>query len=391
MSKEKSHLIIGIDLGSSTLKMCAVLHHPYGELSPEILDLVELKSEAIHKGDILDEEILARDINRALNQFSEKVLNRKSKTLIVALNVAGLGSVTNSGQVLMASINNEITKSDLERLEKDASLAVASIKNKSIIFTSAIRYRLDQNEISGNPLSLVGKKLEGKFLFAYTNTTYLNKIETVFNKLALDFEDLEVGIVAESIPLLNSRQRIAGTVLINFGHSTTSFIVFENNRPLMISVLGLGSDDITKDLALGLQISLEEAESLKLNKSELSYSKRKLEDIIEARVEYICEKINLELDKIRRRELLPGGVILTGGGSKLPGIDLLFKKYLKLPVKLAEKEIREFSENQVLDPVYARAYGVTFLAPTISNDYKVSKFFSQIFRNFLNFFKKLLP
>ena len=121
----------------------------------------------------------------------------------------------------------------------------------------------------------------------------------------------------------------------------------------MTSILGIGSNDITNDIALGLQVSLEEAENIKIGKSDMSFSKRKLEEIVEARIEFICEKINLELDKINRRELLPGGVILTGNGSKLTRIDNMFKNYLKLPIKFANQEIREFSNEQLIDSSFA--------------------------------------
>lgn len=391
MSKEKSHLIVGIDIGSNTIKMCAVLHYDNPNLIPKVLDIVEVETEAVYKGNITDEDILMRDINQAINQFSDKVFSKKSHIIVVGLNTVGIGSVTNSSHVLTSSINKEVSKLDLDRLEKEASIAVAQIKNKKIVFTSAIRYRLDQNEILGSPLGLLGKKIEGKFLFVYSASDYIDKIENAFTKLGLNIEDLEVGSIAESIPLLNRRQRISGTALINFGHSTTSLIVFENNKPILVSILGYGSDDITKDIALGLQLTLEEAENIKIGKSDLAYSKRKFEDIVEARIEFICEKINLELDKINRRELLPGGIILTGGGSKLFGIDNLFKKYMKLPIRYAEEEIKEFSENQILDSNYARAYGLTFLAPSISSNFRFSKYFKNFFKSIGSFFKKLTP
>lgn len=391
MSKEKNHTIIGIDLGSHSLKMCAVLHSENPNLIPRVLDVVENETESIYRGEIIDEAKLLKEITETLSKFDSKIFTKQGQTFVVGLNVGGINSTTNSGHILTTSLNKEINNTDLDRLEREAATAVAMMKNKKIIYTSPLRYRLDSNETTDNPIGLTGKKVEGKFLFTYSPINYVEKVENTFNNLNLKIEELETGVVAESIPLMNRRQRIAGSALVNLGHSTTSIIVFENDKPIHISVLSVGSDELTRDIALGLQISLEEAEKIKLNRDEFSYSKRKLEDIIEARIENISEKINQELDKINRRELLPGGIILSGGGSKLIGVDTLFKKYLKLPVRMANDEIISFSREQLVDPTYARAYGLTFLATMANNNYEFNLYFKNIFKKIVKFFKKLTP
>ena len=88
---------------------------------------------------------------------------------------------------------------------------------------------------------------------------------------------------------------------------------------------------------------------------------------------------------------MPGGIVLTGNGSKLPKIEYMFKHYMKLPIKFAEEEIRNFSDGQLGDSAYARAYGLTFLAPIITSDYRVGKIFKNFFKNIKAFLKKLLP
>jgi hypothetical protein len=84
-------------------------------------------------------------------------------------------------------------------------------------------------------------------------------------------------------------------------------------------------------------------------------------------------------------------VLLTGGGSKLSKIDYMIKNNLKLPVKFANEEVREFSDGQLKDSSFARVYGLTFLAPTVSVNYNVKKIFDDFFKNVRNLFKKLLP
>ncbi len=390
MSKDKSHLIVGIDIGSNTTKLCAVTHSENPNIIPEILDLVEVESQGVYKGNIIDEKELINTLYKIIKETKENIFNKKTHILL-SLNAAGINSVINNGSILNSSITNEITKLDLERLEKESAISVANIKNKKIIHTIPIRYKIDNNEITNNPIGMIGKRIEGKFLFIFSPTLYVENLEKVFSQIKINIEDIVVGTFAESVVILNKKQKTAGTGLINIGHSTTSIIVYENSSPILTSILGVGSNDLTNDIALGLQVSLEDAENIKIGKSDLSYSKRKLEEIIEARLEFICEKINLELSKINRKELLPGGIILTGGGSKLSNIDQIFKNNLKLPIKFANQEIREYSNNQIIDSCYARVYGLTFLAPIVSTNYSIKNIFKNIFLNIQSLFKKILP
>ncbi len=390
MKKEKCHFIIGIDIGSNTTKVCAVSHFEKNLHNPELIELQEVNTEGVYRGNIVNEKELANTIYKAINSFKSDVFKKKTH-IILSLNASSINSGTNTTSIINSSINNEVTRLDLERLEKEAQISVANIKNKRLIHTIPIKYKIDHNEVYGLPLGMFGKRIEGKFLFVFCPTLYIEKLESIIKEIKLNIEDLLVGTFAEGITLLNKKQRVAGTALVNIGHSTTSMLVYENNNTIYTSVLGVGSNDITNDIALGLQVSLEDAEKIKLGESDLSFSKRKLEEIIEARIEFIAEKINQELDKINRRELLPGGIVLTGNGSKLVKIDYLLKNYLKLPIKFANEEIRNFSDGQIEDSAYARVYGLTFLAPIVSSEYRIDNFFKNILKNITTFLKKLLP
>ncbi len=352
--------------------------------------MIEVETQGVYKGNIINEKELIDTIYRGIKEFKEDIFTRKTHT-ILSLNASGINSIINNGSILNSSITNEITKFDLEKLEKETAISVANIKNKKIIHTIPIRYKVDNIETPNTPIGMIGKRIEGKFLFVFSPTLYVEALENILAEIKINIEDIVVGPFAESIIILNKKQRTAGTALINIGHSTTSIIVYENNTPILTSILPIGSNNITNDIALGLQVSLDEAENIKIGKSDLSYSKRKLEEIIEDRIEFICEKINIELDKINRRELLPGGVILTGAGSKLTNIDNMLKNYLKLPIKFSNQEIREYSNGQINDSCYARVFGLTFLAPIVSPDYSVNSYFKNIFKKIHSLIKKILP
>jgi cell division protein FtsA len=121
-------------------------------------------------------------------------------------------------------------------------------------------------------------------------------------------------------------------ILANIGAETVSIVVFENNIPISLEVFPIGSVDITHDIALGLKIPLDDAERIKLGSDTgVSVSRKKLEEIIDARLSDIFELIENHLKKIGRNGLLPAGIIMIGGGSGTPNIEEVAKATLKLP------------------------------------------------------------
>jgi cell division protein FtsA len=139
-------------------------------------------------------------------------------------------------------------------------------------------------------------------------------------------------------------------------------LVYENNIPLLVSTIPVGGDDITKDIALGLKITLEEAEEIKCGRGQ-THSKRRVEEIVEARLEDLCKKITKEFSRIGRQELLPAGIVVCGSSSQVMRLEYVFRSELKLPIKIASNELVRLTSDVLRDSGWARVYGLTFLAP----------------------------
>ena len=184
---------------------------------------------------------------------------------------------------------------------------------------------------------------------------------------------------------LTKKQKIAGVALIIIGAGVTSILFYENNVPLLVSTIPVGGDDITKDIALGLKVTLEEAEEIKCGRAQQSYSKRRVEEIIEARLEDLCVKINKELSRIGRQELLPAGVVVCGSSSSIPNLEIVFRNELNLPIKISSHELTRLTNDFLRDSGWARAYGLTFLAPNDSENDALK----EILTSFINHVKKL--
>lgn len=200
-------------------------------------------------------------------------------------------------------------------------------------------------------------------------------------RTGLDIEDLVLSILAAAEGLLSGRQKELGVLLVNIGASTTSVVVFEEGDVIHTAILPIGSDHITSDLAIGLRTSVDVADKVKIEcgdalpkdytkKEEINLkdfdgedvlvSQKYIAEIIEARVEEIFERVDIELRKIERSGMLPAGAVLTGGGSKLPNIVEVAKRKLRLPASMGKPLKGNLVIDRVNDPVFSTALGLVF-------------------------------
>jgi cell division protein FtsA len=227
---------------------------------------------------------------------------------------------------------------------------------------------LNGKRVLGKPLGLKGMRLEVKVLYITSLSHHLSDLLTICDEADVEVQDVIAAPIASSISTLTKTQKIAGCVVTNIGAETTSIMVFENNMPVSMEVFQIGSNDITNDIALGLKISLEDAELIKLGQGKATdYSRRKLDEIIIARLSDIFDLIEDHLRKIDRSGLLPAGIILTGGGSGILNIEELARLALRLPSKLSHIKLEGNIKNMSRDIEWTVGYGL-ILANLAPND-----------------------
>jgi cell division protein FtsA len=253
-------------------------------------------------------------------------------------------------------------------------------------------------------------------------TSQIKNLTKCVYRTGLDIEDLVLSILASSEAVLTNRQKELGVILVNIGAATTSLIVFEEGDVLHTSVIPIGSDHITSDLAIGLRVSIDTAEKVKLNygtavpkdilkKDEINLadidqtvsaedatvSRKYIAEIIEARAEEIFEKIDSELKKVDRSGSLPAGVVLIGGGAKLPGIVEVAKRKLKLPACLGFAQNLTSAIDKVQDLGFLTAVGLVVWGDQLTKGKKlrfsISQFKSvaQVGEKIRGWFKDLMP
>jgi cell division protein FtsA len=259
----------------------------------------------------------------------------------------------------------EVKKKDIEKaLDACEHLVSKKCLNVRIIHAIDLKYQLDGEMIHGNPLGLTGKKLSCKAIVVTAQEHHFEDLVAAVNEAGLDILDVVASPLAVGLAALEKRQMMTGCAMLDIGAETTSLVVYEDGLPFSLHVFAIGASDITNDIALGFRIPLDQAEKLKLGKQDpvQQYSRSKIEDIIEARLFDVFELVDKHLHKIGRQGLLPGGIIIAGGGSILNKIDEYSKAALKLPSRVVRLDQNQSIKRKLPDNSWLLAYGLSAIA-----------------------------
>jgi len=356
------NISVGIDIGTYQIKIVVVENtREDGKLTHKIIGTGFAESKGLRHGYIINAADTSKSLRVALAE-AERTSGFKIKRAFLSIGGIGVGSTVSQGSIIIPRADSEITEIDIKNV-----LAVAESEipthvsiNKKIIHTIPISYKIDGRTVLGRPVGMKGIKFEVKALFITCLEHHLNDLIDTVEDLGIEVVNIMASPLAGSIVVLNKTQKIAGCVLANIGSETVSIVVFENNMPISLEVFPIGGTDITNDIALGLKIPIEEAENLKMNTDkETDYPKKKLEEIILARLSDIFDLIESHLKKLGRSGLLPAGIIITGGTSGVSTIEDLAKATLKLPSKIGSLNFTTSLKNcQIKDSSWSVAYGL---------------------------------
>lgn len=389
MKRHQQTMIVGIDIGSGSLRALGCVYQE-GKRHPVVIGTYKKTIEGINRGNITDKDEVRTLLEEAITKLESQSGYKVAHTL-VSVGAYGLSSHHTSGYTQVSRGDSSVTDLDIENCIKDATRNLPDVRNKAIIHTIPIKYKLDGADVPGGIIGVRGNKLEVKTLFITYPLQCMNVVKEVLDDAGINVTDIVAGPIAESIPLLSKKQKVAGVALVNIGATVTSLLVYENNTPILVATIPSGGDDITKDIALGLKITLEEAEEIKCGRSQALYSKRRAEEIIEARLEDICASINKELDRIHRRELLPAGILICGQTSNVARVEFVFRAALKLPITITSNELVRLTGDILRDTGWARCYGLTFLAPRDSEQEVIKEFLTSILLRVKKFIVQFLP
>ena len=330
-----------------------------GEKNPKIIGEGAAPMEGLRHGYVVNEGLAIASV-KAATLLAEKSSGIKIKRAFISISGTTLRSEMSSGETIISKADGEVTNLDANKALEDCENNL-NLTNKKIIHMYPVSYRLDGKEVLGRLDRLEGMhgtKLEAKALFVTYSMVHLDDLLEVLAEAGIE----TIGVIASPIAVsniaLSEKQKIVGVALVNIGDQTTSLSVFENGQLISINTFSVGSSNITNDIALGFKIPLEKAEDLKFGNNLEEFSKKKLDEIIEARLCDIFESIENTLKKIKRSELLPAGIVFVGGGANTPLLVELSKSILKLPSSLGSTDIFGSSKTKLRDSSWFTVLGL---------------------------------
>lgn len=366
--------LVAIDVGSSSIKLAVAKDIADEKDKVQILALVEKASNGIKRGVVINMSEATESLIEVINQ-AESIIGLPIKKAVVGVNGTSVSFTNSDGLIVVSREENEISEDDVERVIQDSLTKAFGINNNEILHVIPRSFTVDNQRGIKYPLGMLGNKLECKTLVVSVENSYLRNFTKVFNQASLEINDRIFTPLATSDFILSLRQKKAGTVLIDIGYASTSYIVWEGEEILGSGVIPIGSDHITSDLAVGLQTNIEMAEEIKkqhlnfdpeaevdINEIEIfnpdlqineSFKLNEINEYAKPRVEEIFLFVSKELRKLGKSSL-PGGAVLIGGGANLKGLESIARNLLKIPIfKYAfDKKTIEFLPDYNNDPSF---------------------------------------
>lgn len=379
---------VGIDIGTQNTRV-VVCQHDREKNVLEVLGTSVVETRGLRHGYVVNRQETTDTIRNAVRE-AEKSSGVKIKRATIALGGIGLSSEHVSSSVVISRADSIVTPLDIEKAVTEAENQL-DLKNRRLLHAYPLSFKIDGKEIPGRPEGVHGMKLEVRVLFITGFSQHIDDLAEAVGAAGIHIENVIATPLAAHKVILSDLQRNFGCALIDIGAETVSVAVFENNILTSLHVFGLGSSDITKDIALGLRISPEEAENAKVGAMQFqTYSRKKLEEIIDARFSDIFELVDKYFKKIGRSGLLPAGAILIGGGSQHTLAEGAAKNMLRTPAKRGYADMPG-AKTLLSDQRFIVAYGAAGFYEHTRSALETQNIFSNLWKSLKQVFRQLVP
>lgn len=381
----KEHLLVGLDLGTSHIRIAVgqLTQSADKKTSVQIIGATETPSRGIAKGAITSLDDVVSAISGCLEQ-AERMIGLPLSEAVVGIGGTCITTQNAKGVIGVSRSDGDIRPEDVARA-LEAARAYINPANQEILHVLPRSFMVDGQQGIKDPIGMQGIRLEVDVQIVQGLSSHVRNVTKAVFRTGLDISQLVYAPLAVAEAISTSRERELGVCLLSIGSATTAMSVYEDGELIEAVTLPIGADHITSDIAIGLRVSLDAAEQIKctygtafaeslpkrgeeidlkdfgVEQSEL-VPLRFVADIIEARVEEIFEKVQLELRKIDCEGMLPAGIILSGGGSKLPGMVDVGKRVLRLPCALGTMYVASPMPELIRDPSFSTAIGLVMWA-----------------------------
>ncbi|PIU63270.1 MAG: cell division protein FtsA [Armatimonadetes bacterium CG07_land_8_20_14_0_80_40_9] len=372
----RGDIVVGLDVG--TTKVASIVAEITPEKEVNIIGVGSNPAVGLRKGVVVDLGDTVRSIERAVEK-AERMAGVDIEGVYVGVAGEHISSLNNRGVVAVSGSRGEVTEEDVERV-LEAVKIISLPADREIIHVIPRGYIIDGQDGIKNPVGMSGQRLEVEAHIVTGAVTFIQNLLKCVQRVGLMVNDLVLQPVASASAILYPDEKEIGVVLVDIGGGTTDIAIFVGGSIAYTVVIPVGGNHFDRDIAYGLSTTLSEAERIK---KEYGYALRSLipndelievrnigdektrelpqrlvGEIVEARMQEIFDLVKREIAKSGYQDLIPAGMVVTGGTALLKGIVEAAKGSLDLPVRVGVPQRVGGLTEEVSSPIYATGVGL---------------------------------
>jgi cell division protein FtsA len=382
-NKNESEIVVALEVGTSKVTVAVAELRPDGTLF--LIDVGESESSGIRKGEIVDYDQAQKSIRTAL-EMAEKRTDSEIGEVFVALTGPHIKSRTVRVKTNCDNEDNVISYEQLEELKNDVE-ETPMPADQLVMHELLQQYHLDSGLATTEPIGHSSQTLEASYHIVHGMKTRLETSARCVADLGVVVQGCALSSYATAQAVLSVEQKDLGSVCINLGAGVTDYIVYNGGAVIHTGVIAVGGDHMTQDISLGLKLPFNRAEELKKLHGQLFYSAenhpekvvldrqinederiiylQSLSQIMMARQREILEIINEDLKENDLWSLVSGNVFLTGGASRVRGLQEMARQLFPVPVQLAHELTFEGDQTYSKRPDLSTVLGLLRYAQRI--------------------------
>lgn len=371
---QDKRMIVGLDIGTS--KVVAVVGEVDLDGSIEIVGIGSHPSRGMKKGVVVDIESTVNAIQRAVEE-AELMAGCQIHSVYVGIAGSHIRSMNSHG--IVAIKDGEVVAADIDRV-LDAAQAVAIPADQKILHVLPQEYVIDNQGGIKEPLGMSGVRLEAKVHLVTCAVNAAQNIEKCIQRCGLEVDGIILEQLASNFSVITEDERDLGVCLVDIGGGTSDIAIFTDGSIRHTGVIPIAGDQVTNDIAMALRTPTQHAEEIKIryacaltqlagadetikvpsvgDRPPRDLSRQSLAEVVEPRYDELFTLIQAELRKSGYEELIPAGVVLTGGTSKMEGAVELAEEIFHMPVRLGSPQHARGLHDIIRNPIYATAVGL---------------------------------
>ena len=371
---QEKRMIVGLDIGTS--KVVAVVGEVDAEGAIEIVGIGSHPSKGMKKGVVVDIESTVTAIQRAVEE-AELMAGCQIHSVYVGIAGSHIRSMNSHG--IVAIKEGEVVRADVDRV-LDAAQAVAIPADQKVLHVLPQEYVIDNQGGIKEPLGMSGVRLEAKVHLVTCAVNAAQNIEKCIQRCGLEVDGIILEQLASSFSVITNDERDLGVCLVDIGGGTSDIAIFTDGAIRHTGVIPIAGDQVTNDIAMALRTPTQHAEEIKIryacaltqlagpdetikvpsvgDRPPRDLSRQSLAEVVEPRYDELFTLIQAELRRSGFEELIPAGIVLTGGTSKMEGAVELAEEIFHMPVRVGSPQHAQGLNDIIRNPIYATAVGL---------------------------------